>query len=300
MAIPASSFEPFFTIVVPSYNRAAIVVATIQAILRQQYQNFELVVVDDGSRDDTQAAVATVTDPRVRYFYKENGERGAARNYGAQRAKGQYINFFDSDDEMYPNHLQVVADYLAAHGSVEVIHTGYEVLDENGRLVHEVCDFQQNTNEVLLHDNPLACNTVFVRRDISLANPFVEDRRLSSAEDWELWLRLASKYPFHSIEAKTFCLREHGGRSLNTISPDAIIVRDELFGQLIRQNVDFQRRYPAKAASFAADRYTFITLNLALSKKRRMDTVRYLWRAVQQDLSVVLRRRFLASLKHLL
>jgi glycosyltransferase involved in cell wall biosynthesis len=293
-----ASAEPFFTIVVPCYNRAAIVVATIEAILKQDYQDFELIVVNDGSRDHTQAAVATIQDARVRYFYKENGERGAARNFGARQAKGQYINFFDSDDEMYPNHLRVVKDFLSSHGSIEVVHTGYEVLDEDGRLVHEVCDFQQDTNEVLLYDNPLACNTVFVRRDVAIANPFVEDRRLASAEDWELWLRLASKYPFHSIAAKTFCLREHSGRSLNTISPNAIIARDELFGQLIKQNSDFHRRYPTHEAGFIADRYTFITLTLALSKTRRLDTLRYLWKAMQIDYTVIWRRRFLASVKH--
>lgn len=292
--------EPFFSIIVPSYNRAAIITPTLEAILQQQDADFELIVVDDGSRDNTREVVARLQDPRIRYLYKENGERGAARNYGARHARGQYLNFFDSDDEMYPNHLWVVREFLASHGPAEVVHTGYEVLDETGRRVHEFCQFPALTNELLLHDNPMACNPVFVRRDIALANPFVEDRRLASAEDWELWLRLASKYPFHGITTKTFCLREHDGRSLNTISPDAVIAREELFGQLVSQNEDFRRRYPARAAAFVADRYTFITLVLALSKTRRVDTLRYLAKALQADVSVMWRRRFLASVKHLL
>lgn len=290
--------EPFFSIIVPSYNRADIIMSTLGAILRQEEKDFELIVIDDGSRDNTAEVVGRLADPRIRYFYKENGERGAARNYGAQQARGQYLNFFDSDDEMYPNHLRVVREFLAARGNVEVVHTGYEVLDGAGRTVHEVCDFRQNINNVLLHDNPLACNTVFVRHDVALANPFVEDRRLASAEDWELWLRLASRYQFQSIPVKTFCLREHAGRSLNTIAPDAVIARDELFGRLMNQNKDFQRRYPAKAAAFLADRYTFITLTLALNKQRRLDTLLYLWKAFRTDYTVLWRRRFLASIKH--
>lgn len=294
----ATPDSPFFSIVVPCYNRADIVRDTVHAILRQEYQDFELILVDDGSRDNTREVVAAINDPRVHYFYKENGERGAARNYGAQRASGQYINFFDSDDEMYPNHLQVVKEFLEQNGLVEVVHTGYERLDGQDRVISEVCEFREDTNEVLLHDNPLACNTVFVRRDVALANPFVEDRRLSSAEDWELWLRLASSYQFHSIRQKTFCLREHDGRSLNTIAPEAVRVRDELFGQLVRQNVAFARRFPGKAGQFVADRYTFIALTLALSKQHRAKTAQYLWKAVQQDASVLWRRRFLASVKH--
>ncbi|OUJ73162.1 glycosyltransferase family 2 protein [Hymenobacter crusticola] len=292
--------QPYFSIIVPCYNRATIILDTVASILRQEYSDFELILVDDGSWDNTREIVATITDSRVRYFHKENGERGAARNYGAQQARGQYLNFFDSDDEMYPNHLRVVKDFLDQKGAIEIVHTGYEIVDAVGHVVLEVCNFQQSTNEGLIENNFLACNTVFVRRDIALANPFVEDRRLASAEDWELWLRLASQYLFHSISVKTFCLREHEGRSLNTIAPDAIIARDELFGQLIRQNASFRQRYPQQVNYFIANRYTFITLALALSKKRRLDTLWYLGKALQVDPSVIWRRRFLASIKHLL
>ncbi|WP_167855525.1 glycosyltransferase family 2 protein [Hymenobacter fodinae] len=298
MTSPAFS-APFFSIVVPCYNRADIIQDTVQAILEQEYKNFELILVDDGSRDNLREVVTQITDSRVRYYYKENGERGAARNYGAQRALGQYINFFDSDDEMYPNHLRVVKDFLDQHGLVEIVHTGYERLDGQDRVMSEVCEFLGSTNEALLHDNPLACNTVFVRRDIAQANPFEEDRRLASAEDWELWLRLATKYTFHPVRQKTFCLREHDGRSLNTIAPEAVRARDELFAQLIRQNPDFARRFPGQTHKFVADRYTFITLTMALSKQHRLKTLRYLWKAVKEDPTVVGRRRFLASVKHL-
>ena len=289
---------PFFSIIVPSYNRATIITPTLEAILRQEYADFELIVVDDGSRDNTAEVVAWLQDPRIRYFHKQNGERGAARNYGAQQSRGQYLNFFDSDDEMYPNHLRVVKEFLDENGLIEVVHTGYERLDGQDRIISEVCDFRENTNEVLLHDNPLACNTVFVRRDIALANPFEEDRRLASAEDWELWLRLASNYAFHPIRQKTFCLREHGERSLNMIAPEAVRVRDELFAQLVSRNSDFKRRFPGKTGQFVADRYTFIALTLALSKQHRAETAYYWWKAVQQDTSVLWRRRFLASMKH--
>ena len=289
---------PFFSVIVPSYNRADVITPTLEAILQQEDADLELIVVDDGSHDNTEEVVARLRDPRIRYFRKANGERGAARNYGAQQARGRYLNFFDSDDEMYPNHLRVVREFVAVAGEVEVLHTGYEVIDSAGRVVHEFCDFPPLTNELLLHDNPMACNTVFVRRDVALANPFEENRVLASAEDWELWLRLASQYPFHGIRSKTFCLREHDGRSLNTIAPAAVVARDELFGALVQRNAAFARRFPNKIGAFVADRYTFITLTLALSKQHRAATLRYLWKAVQQDPTVLWRRRFLASVKH--
>ncbi|WP_177189816.1 glycosyltransferase family 2 protein [Hymenobacter actinosclerus] len=286
----------------PCYNRADILAATVETILQQQETDFELLLIDDGSRDQTLAVAREIatTDARIRVFTQANAERGAARNHGLRQAKGQYVNYFDCDDEMYPRHLRAVREYVSQHDQVEVVHVGYEIIADDGQVLAQVKDFsRQTTNEALLHDNFLACNSVFVRRDVALDNPFVEDRRLASAEDWELWLRIASQYTFHSIEECTFCLREHDGRSLNTIAPDAIRVRDEFFAELMAGNKNFARRYPKQVDYFVANRYTFITLTLALTKTRRLDTLRYLAKAVQADPTVLWRRRFLASLKHL-
>lgn len=293
---------PYFSIIVPCYNRADILPTTVQAILRQQEPNFELILVDDGSRDDTLTVANDLAagDTRIRVVTQLNAERGAARNHGLREARGRYINFFDSDDEMYPRHLQAVREYLAQHGEVEVVHTGYEIVAEDDRVVVRENNFSNPTNEALIENNLLACNTVFVRRDVASANPFEEDRRLASAEDWELWLRLASQYTFHSVAECTFCLREHEGRSLNTITPEAIRVRDEFFAELMAANTTFKKRYPLQVAYFVANRYTFITLNLALAKNRRLDAVRYLAKALKADPTVLWRRRFLASIKHLL
>ena len=293
---------PFFSIIVPCYNRADILAATVHAIVQQEDTDFELILVDDGSSDDTLAVAQALAsgDARIRVFTQPNGERGAARNHGLLQANGRYVNYFDCDDEMYPNHLRVVRDYLAQYGEVELLHTGYEIIAEDGRVVLKVNDFNlESTNEALIENNFLACNTVFVRRDVALVNPFVEDRRLASAEDWELWLRLASQYKFHSINQCTFCLREHAGRSLNTIAPEAVRVRDELFAELIAANPFFSQRYPQRVAYFVANRYTFITLTLALAKNRRLDTLHYLVKAFRRDPTVLWRRRFLASVKHL-
>ena len=292
---------PYFSVVVPCYNRADLLPALVGHVLQQQDPDFELLLVDDGSRDDTLAVAQALaaTDGRIRVFTQPNAERGAARNRGLREARGRYVNFFDCDDEMFPHHLAVVRAYVAAHGEVEVLHTGYEIRAENERVVLRVTDFARPTNEALLDNNFLACNTVFVRRDVALAHPFVEDRRLASAEDWELWLRLACAYPFHSIGQATFCLREHDGRSLNTIPAEAVRVRDELFARLVAANPAFARRYPGRLPYFVANRYTFITLTLALAKNRRLDTLRYLGKALRADPTVLWRRRFLASVKHL-
>ena len=98
---------PFFSIVIPTYNRADVIGVTIQSVLTQQFHDFEILIIDDGSTDNTAQVVAKFTDNRIRYHKKPNTERGAARNTGIKMAQGQYITFIDSDDLFYPQHLSV-------------------------------------------------------------------------------------------------------------------------------------------------------------------------------------------------
>src|SRR6476661_7993594 len=96
-----------FSVIIPTYNRAQIVRDTIMTVLNQTYRDFEIIVVDDGSTDETQKTVDSITDNRLRYFYKTNEERSVARNFGADKANGEYLIFLDSDDRFEINHLQL-------------------------------------------------------------------------------------------------------------------------------------------------------------------------------------------------
>src|SRR5436190_2046181 len=89
--------DPFISVIIPCYNRAGMIAKTIISLQNQEYQNYELIVVDDGSTDNTEQVVKKLADKRTIYYKKLNEERAAARNYGAKLAKGNYLNFFDSD-----------------------------------------------------------------------------------------------------------------------------------------------------------------------------------------------------------
>ena len=92
----------FFSVIIPTYNRSTLLINTVDSVLAQNYPHFEVIIVDDGSTDDTQQVVRNTYSnvPQIRYFYKQNEERGAARNFGLKHAKGEYALFFDSDDFM--------------------------------------------------------------------------------------------------------------------------------------------------------------------------------------------------------
>lgn len=105
---------PKISVVIPNYNRARTIVAAVQSVLDQDYTNFEVVVVDDGSTDDSLTQLATVDDRRLRVLRRANGGASSARNYGIRSAVGRYVAFLDSDDRFLPHHLSVMNALLDA------------------------------------------------------------------------------------------------------------------------------------------------------------------------------------------
>src|SRR6185312_5112303 len=151
-----NSSSIFFSIIIPTYNRAALISDTIKAALNQTYKNFEVIIVDDGSSDNTGEVVALIKDERLKYFKKKNEERGAARNYGTEKALGDYINFVDSDDIIYPHHLQKAYEFILKHSKPEVFHFGYEIVTPQNALVKRVDNLKGNINKKLIVDNFLS------------------------------------------------------------------------------------------------------------------------------------------------
>ena len=105
-----------FSIVIPLYNKASCIKKTLESILKQHYDNFEIIVVDDGSTDDSLQEARAVVDPRIKIVSKSNGGVSSARNRGIKEATGEWIAFFDADDVMYSNALEEY-DYLIEHFS---------------------------------------------------------------------------------------------------------------------------------------------------------------------------------------
>lgn len=126
--------KPFFSIIVPTYNRANTLRLPIDSIISQTYTNWELIIVDDGSTDNTKEIIDGYNDQRIRYVWQENQERSVARNHGIRLAKGEWLCFQDSDDEYLPAHLQVLYDAIHQFPEYKVIRTGLFVYND-GTLV---------------------------------------------------------------------------------------------------------------------------------------------------------------------
>ena len=288
---------PQFSIVIPSFNRAHLIGKTLESILAMEFGDFEIIVVDDGSRDDTEGVVKAFQSPKIQYFRKSNGERGAARNFGAARASGEYVNFFDSDDLVYPNHLTVAHSLIVSVSRPEFFHLGYDIKDDRGNVVGTSDKFDAGSGERILFDNRLSCNGVFLRRDIALQYPFEEDPVLASSEDWELWIRLLCRFPIHFSNVVTSSVVHHDQRSLKTIKPEKIVARDCLLIDLLGKDEAVMRRFGKRFQRFIAERYTFFMLSFSEAGNRQA-VLKWGQRAIKAFPQIVFKRRFLASIKN--
>ncbi len=293
----------FLSIIIPTYNRAHLIEHTLKSVLDQSCDDFEVIVIDDGSSDNTQEIVQPFLSEKVRYYCIPNSERGAARNRGTEYAKGKYINWFDSDDEMLPHHVAHVKELCSFHNNPEVVNVMYQIKDSvSGKLTPVQSSYsreKKRRKDFLIEGNYLACNPVIIRRDIALENPFIEDRALSASEDYELWLRLLAKYRFHQSTEITSFLIQHDERSVNTMTnPDKLETRFLTFLKYIDENHELKQFLAEDYQYFVMRNYLILAVDLAYNSHKRKGFF-YLKKALHEHKSAWKQRVFWATLKHL-
>lgn len=293
--------RPLISVVVPTYNRADLIVATIRSLQKQDYDNYEIIVVDDGSTDNTEEVLREIADSRTRYFKKANAERAAARNYGAREAKGDYVNFFDSDDLALPNHLSEAAKVIASRNSPEWFHLGYAWATTELQVFRTIDYFSGETlNDVLPKGNPLSCNSVFLRKDIILGFPFNENRALSASEDYELWLRLGARFPLYYSNAVTSWIIDHEARSVRKIDVDKLLKRFELLLGALQADPGVMDVYKDYYSYIRMDSNSYIAVHLADRPAYKLKSLRYLSKAFADNPRLITTKRFYATIKNVL
>ncbi|MBX2942956.1 MAG: glycosyltransferase [Cyclobacteriaceae bacterium] len=288
--------NPFFSVVIPTYNRAQFIRKTIDSVLAQTYLDFEIIVVDDGSTDNTEDVIRSIQNDKIRYYKKENAERGAARNFGADLANGKFINFLDSDDVLYNNHLEVAFGFLLKNDETVIFHLGYDVKDEEGDILRKVSNIDF-INQRILSGNILSCNAIFIRKDILLQNRFNEDRVLSSLEDWELWIRMSSRFPFLNNNTITSTVVQHDNRSVMQIDSVAIKRKVERFIHYVLADSNNKAHFGSTLNKAIASANTYAALHLIIAGGEKMEVLQYLWRGITNSPSEIFTKRFLVIIK---
>lgn len=288
------------SIVVPTYNRAHLLPATLASLHAQENLDYEIIIVDDGSTDNLEKAVQPFLNSTTRYVRKENAERAAARNFGVGLATGRYINFFDSDDLALPNHAAEAARLIDSLIDPEWFHLAFEWVTPQGIVFRKVNQYRGKTlNDQLAGGNLLSCNGVFVRRDIILKHPFNEDRVLSASEDFELWLRLAARYPLPYSNTITSQVVDHDMRSVRMINGQKLIDRLERFLCYVSEDPQVVNYYGRRLRLIRMDAWSYIALHLAGHPHWKPKSLHYLRRAIIQSPRLVLAKRFYATIKNL-
>jgi glycosyltransferase involved in cell wall biosynthesis len=189
------------SVVIPTYNSVRFVTEAIDSVLAQTFQDLEILVVDDGSKDETREVLAKKYGDSIRYLYKENGGVSKARNYGIEQASGKYIAFLDADDLWMPEKLEKQVALLESNQETGLSYTGAIKVDEKLELKGYIPaqKYDDACEGLLLNMNILVLSSSIVRKDIILqTNGF--DSQFSTCADKEYWLRLSLLTKFAPVE----------------------------------------------------------------------------------------------------
>ena len=196
-----NNITPIISVVIPVYNGAKTIKETMESVLQQTYQNFEIIAINDGSTDDTLAIINSIQDPRIKVFCYANAGLSASRNRGFDRACGEFIAFLDADDLWTNDKLEAQLEALQQNPQAAVAYSWTDHIDEYGKFLRPASYTSCNGNiyERLLVGNFLACGSNTLIRAQSLTQVGGFDESLNSAEDWDMWLRLAALYEFVAV-----------------------------------------------------------------------------------------------------
>jgi len=213
--------SPVVSVLMPAYNAGRYIAESIESVQGQTFPDWELIIVDDGSTDNTGAIVQRFTDdPRVRYFQRINGGQAAARNTGLAKARTPLIAFLDADDLWLPEKLEAQIAVMERTG-VDLVYTDGHIFSDDGTVSHEVFHILPGEKRgvemfrVLFTSNRIATLSVLVKRKaLDAVGGFDEDRAYQNSEDYDLWMRLAKNgASFYGMTEKLMRYRRHAGAS---------------------------------------------------------------------------------------
>ncbi|WP_051200109.1 glycosyltransferase family 2 protein [Flavobacterium subsaxonicum] len=252
---------PFFSVVIPLYNKQFDIKKTLQSVYSQNFTDFEVILVNDGSTDGSEASALAITDPRLKYYKTVNQGISEARNFGIDKATANMVAFLDADDLWYPNHLEVLYKLHRSFPEAGVVGTNYEFLYPDNvvkktRFDNVNPDFfglVPNIFEISLKDRALWTSAVAVKKDVfAVAGNFDTNITLGAGEDTDMWIRIALKYPVAYIAEVTASYNLNAG---NRVSHSQTLKRKfsrlDKFKEQEKTNKPLQKFLDVYRASYA-------------------------------------------------
>jgi glycosyltransferase involved in cell wall biosynthesis len=211
---------PKVSVIIPTYNREDFMAEAVQSVLDQTFQDFEIIVVDDGSTDNTKKLLEQIGDHRIIYVNQENRGSPAARNKGIIISKGGYIAFLDSDDIWLPENLEIKVKLLDERPDIALVCSDLDVFDnESGEIIGSYWHGYESYFDLdKALENPvqqIMSRGLFISQCASLVKRPVfnevgyYDETLLSFQDWDLFVRILKRFPIHYLDIPLVQVRKH-------------------------------------------------------------------------------------------
>ncbi|OIP68189.1 MAG: glycosyl transferase family A, partial [Oscillatoriales cyanobacterium CG2_30_40_61] len=189
------------SVIIPVYNGEKTIKETILSVLNQTFENWELIIINDGSTDSTIEIIAQIQNTKIRVFNCENAGLAKSRNRGIDHSQGEYISFLDADDLWTPDKLEAQFQALQENPEAMVAYSWTDYIDQSSQFLHSGRHITINGNiyQHLLVNNFLenGSNPLIRKQALNQVGKF--DTSLKAGEDWDMWLRLAVHYQFVAV-----------------------------------------------------------------------------------------------------
>src|SRR5262245_9327205 len=225
---------PEVSVIIPSHNSAKYLTDAVGSVLSQSFQGFEVLVIDDGSTDETSEVIKRY-GRRVTYILQSNAGVAAARNRGIKGSRGRYVAFLDADDTWHPNKLEAQIRALRENPGYRACYTAFTVVDANLTPLKVTRSSRRTASleDLLLRGNVIGsiCSVVCERSLFETVGDF--DRSLSQCADWDMWVRMSAVTEFLYLDVPLVTYRQHAS-SMSRNAP--LLERDSL--QVLRKGFD--------------------------------------------------------------
>ena len=211
-----NKLTPKVSVIIPTYNCMRYVPEAVESVLNQTYRDYEIIIVDDGSIDQTRAALAKHIEAhpqKVRYIFQQNAGEGGARNRGIKEARGEYVAFLDADDIWTPQKLEIQMNLVESLKEKNIVVFGDAyAFNERGVITRSMFKEREphegSVFEELLYKNFVVTQTVVARRNLFAKVGYFKEG-MKYCADFEMWLRLAKNYKFHYVNEAIVGYRIH-------------------------------------------------------------------------------------------
>ena len=215
------------TVITPVYNGERFIRDAIESVLKQTYQDWQYIVIDDGSSDSTPDILRKFSDPRIEIVHQKNMGEAEARNTGLKHAKGDYIAFLDADDLYMPDALENLTKFLNGHPEYDSVYSDGYLIDEKGGSYGRINEFRPGNYTGNILDFVVITNQIIVAVNCTLTRKSVIEKigarfdpNLVIGPDWDFWIQIASAGKFGYLDQKTCKYRVHQTNISRTTSMD--------------------------------------------------------------------------------